>query len=245
MKQLWRSGGAGAVLTWLLGMSVYRRAHLFACDLDVVEEHSTDVPLTLARMSEDDIPAYMALLPRRSEEAISRRFAVGDIGYGGWLGNRLVTVHWARPRRAGVREFGLTLELGPKDVYTFSSYTAPELRGRNVATARSSRMLIALREMGYRRGFSYVVPENRAALGPPLKIGYRHVGWIGFVGFPPLRVGFVKEHGERLQLRFRGSRPITLGARNRASAVAAGLLGGCALVELRWTGLLDTARLLG
>ena len=67
----------------------------------------------------------------------------------------------ARPGRAGFPELGLTLELARDEVYMFGSFTAPELRGKNVATARSSAMLIGLREMGYRRAVAYVVPEDR------------------------------------------------------------------------------------
>jgi hypothetical protein len=112
------------------------------------------------------------------------------------------------------------------EVYMFGSFTAPELRGKNVATARSSAMLIGLREMGYRRAVAYVVPEDRAALGPVRKLGYRHVAWIGFAGIRPLCIAFVKEHGERLQTRWRRGNAIRLGARNRAGAVSTGMVGG-------------------
>ena len=225
MRQLGRAGGPRAVLTWLLGLSVYRRACLFACDLNVVEQQSTEMPLRFAFLDEEDIPAYLALRPARSDAAIRQRFAVGDIGYAGWLDDRLVTVAWARPGRAGFPEFGVTLELQPDEVYVFGSFTAPEVRGKNVATARGSMLLVSLRERGYRRAVAYVRPEDRAALGPVRKIGYRQVGWIGFAGIRPLRIGFVKEHGERLQIRWRRDRSIRLGARSRAGAIATGVLG--------------------
>jgi hypothetical protein len=226
-------------MTWLLGLTVYRRGCLFVCDLAAVEPHSTELPLRFGYIDESDIPAYMALRPARSVDAVMRRLDVGDIAFGGWLDDRLVTVGWARPGRAGFSDFGVTLELEPDEVYVYGSFTAPELRGHNVATARSSRLLIGLRDMGYRRTVAYVVPEDRAALGPVSKLGYRHAGWIGFAGIRPLRVVFVKEHGERLQIRWRHGGTVRLHSGGRTGAAAAGIIGGAGIFLAPWAALLD------
>jgi hypothetical protein len=47
-----------------------------------------------------------------------------------------------------------------------------------------------MRERGYRRAIATLLPENASARNTPEAIGYRPIGWIGYVGIGPWRHQF-------------------------------------------------------
>ena len=77
-------------------------------------------------------------------------------------------------------------------MYSYDLYTVPELRGRRITSPTRVPHLRYLREQGYRRSLATLGPLNRSAATLQDAIGYRPIGWIGYVGLGPWRRRFCR-----------------------------------------------------
>jgi hypothetical protein len=120
-----------------------------------------------------------------SDEAaavIAARAAAGDVCF--VLADSGAPIHrcWVATGTARFEYLGLEAALRPGSAYVYDAVTPAEHRGRGLSAIRSSLMLAELRDRGLARAISAILPENRAALIPPERVGYRVIGTIGVLG---------------------------------------------------------------
>lgn len=181
---------------WFRGLS---RLRLYRC-LVLTERRLTepfpDFPLpadlTIRRLTPEDAAAYAAFRPEQGRAECDRRLAEGHWCSATWRGAEIVSAAWAVGRRARIEYLELDIQLGPDEVYSYDLYTAPGLRGRRITSATRVPHLRYLSEQGYRRSLATLAPLNRSAASLQDAIGYRPIGWIGYVGLGPWRRMFCR-----------------------------------------------------
>jgi GNAT superfamily N-acetyltransferase len=153
-----------------------------------------DLPLppgvSVRMLGVDDIPAYLAFRPGQDPVEIRRRILEGQWGFVAWQDGEIMTVSWTSPGHAPIEYLAWDLPLAPDEAYSYDLYTSPAFRGRRLASAIRIPALRYAREQGCRRLLAALLPENVAGWKTPSAIGFRHIGWIGYVGFGPLRRRF-------------------------------------------------------
>jgi GNAT superfamily N-acetyltransferase len=91
-------------------------------------------------------------------------------GYLWWIDKRIDTAHPEVVR--------LGIELDDQDVYTFDYYLAERHRGRGNALAAFHQIECALKDLGYRRIWGYVLSDNRPARWIYNVRGYQVIGQV-------------------------------------------------------------------
>jgi hypothetical protein len=199
-----RSEGVKAFALKALGRTIFRKVVLVELDLEQVRtDLATDVPLETSFLSEEDIPEYLHFRPDSSEEDVRERLAHGDLCFVAWNDGRIASASWFQFDKAQIPGLDREIPLEERQVYDYDSWTASDLRGHNVATVRDKEAFLRLREAGYRSVLGYVLPENRSALGPPAKLGFRRIGSAGFLRLGPLRVDFIRQHEHDAEWKIR------------------------------------------
>lgn len=150
----------------------------------------TVLPLRLA-----DVPAYLAFRPDQAAAIIERRLGDGEWGFAAWRDGAIVMASWTSPQRARIDYLDWELALAPDEAYSYDLYTVPAFRGRGLASAARVSMLRDARERGCRRLFSALLPENTPGWRTPDTLGFRQIGWIGYVGPAPWRHRFCRVAG--------------------------------------------------
>jgi GNAT superfamily N-acetyltransferase len=163
-------------------------------------EARSDLELSHRLLTAEDVDSYVAFRPEADDATILRRMEAGSLIFGVWHEGRMVAATWLDCGSAHLDPIGVRLRLDPLDSYGRDSFTAPDLRGQNVGTVCMVGALQALRDAGYECSFGFVLPENRAAFGPPAKAGHNTLGSIGWIGLGPARTYFVAFKGGRLKL---------------------------------------------
>lgn len=148
--------------------------------------------LTVRHLTPDDVAAYAAFRPEQGRAECDRRLAEGHWCSATWRGAEIVSAAWAVGRRAWIEYLELGIQLGPDEVYSYDLYTVPGLRGRRITSATRVPHLRYLSEQGYRRSLATLAPLNRSAASLQDAIGYRPIGWIGYVGLGPCRRTFCR-----------------------------------------------------
>jgi GNAT superfamily N-acetyltransferase len=187
----------------------YRRLLLFERDLSVdLPPQTSDVDCTVRRLGLADLPAYLAFYPAPHERVFRSRIAQGQRCYAACANGKILSSVWAVFEQALFPGIESVWRLGPAAVYTHDSYTAPELRGHNLATLLRVSVLQQLREEGVRRAVLFVWPENASGLRPPAKTGYTRCGSIGWFGLCRRGLYFLRLAGKptRWVWRFRRGR---------------------------------------
>jgi len=187
-----RSAIAAAV-RMLAVARVYRRLMLLERRLD---EPIVDLPLPVGlavrQLDLEDLGAYCAFRPDQDPGVIRRRLAAGEWAFTAWESGRIVTAGWTSPRRAAIEYLGWEITLAPDEGYSYDLFTAPGFRGHGLAAAARIPALRHARDHGCRRLFSALLPENLPGWSTPAAIGFRAIGWIGYVGPRPLRYRFCR-----------------------------------------------------
>jgi hypothetical protein len=148
--------------------------------------------LTVRLLTPDDAAAYAAFRPEHGRGECDRRLAEGHWCFATWRGAEIVSAAWGVSGRAWIEYLELSVQLGTDEVYSYDLYTVPELRGRRITSATRVPYFRYLREQGYRRGLATLGPLNRSAASMQNAIGYRPIGWIGYVGVGPWRRTFCR-----------------------------------------------------
>jgi GNAT superfamily N-acetyltransferase len=193
-----RTEGVKGLALKLLARLCYRKVVLAERELrNLWLEPSTDVPIQVRRLRARDANAYADLRPDQDAGEALRRLADGHFCYVTWTNGRLSSAVWFQEGSAWIPELDRHLPLGPSEVYSYDSYTAPELRGRNIAPARGVQTTRLLRACGYERAIGFVLPENRASLTATKKIGVRAIGEMGYIQLGPVRIEFIRRGNEK------------------------------------------------
>jgi GNAT superfamily N-acetyltransferase len=184
---------------WFRGLAALRLYRRLVLTERRLGEPFPDLPLpgdlTVRRLTADDVGAYAAFRPEQGPSECDRRLAEGQWCFATWRGQEIVSAAWAVGGRAWIEYLELGVELGPDEVYSYDLYTVPELRGRRITSATRLPHLRYLRERGYRRALATLGP-SRAAASLQDAIGFRPIGWIGYVGVGPWRCPFCRMRGD-------------------------------------------------
>ncbi len=189
-----RTEGLRSFFFKVLGETVYRRVVVVERDLSqpppVVQAR---LPVSIVRLCDSEIEEYVAFRPETDAAEVRRRLQAGQVCWLVRYEGRIVHSCWVTTGRAWIEYLGWDVALPPDTAYSYESFTAPELRGQNLAVARSVVMQQALRQAGYRRAVAVIMPENRAGFYPAEKAGYRRVGVMGYLRIGPWRWTFGRD----------------------------------------------------
>lgn len=178
----------------------YARLLLFARDLTRPGPAiQTDVRFELSELSAHEADTYCRLRPDAGEAEVRRRLASGYRCLVSRVAGQIVGDVWFAAGDVWLPRLGRRVRLGPSDVYLYYASLSPELRGRNIGTARSRAVGEWLRREGYRRAVYAVSPYNRPALGVAAKLGAERLGSIGYVRVGPLERNFIRLAGAPLE----------------------------------------------
>lgn len=119
-----------------------------------------------------------AALGQEPAAAFRERLESGHRCWGAWCAGGLGHVQWLGFGAAGVEYLGCRLLLSDEVVYVYRAFTLPQLRGRGLTPATQAACLPEVHRQGCRLALCAVLPENRWAFSPWLKVGYRRVGVI-------------------------------------------------------------------
>jgi GNAT superfamily N-acetyltransferase len=173
LSRIFRAEGWRGIWFRAMSRTIYRRLVLVERMLDEpLPPLEADVSLTFCLLSPDQAEEY-CLLREASPEAVRERLDSGHQCFAAYSDGRMVAVCWAAVDSARIDYLETELPLAGGEAYLYDSFTLPELRGRNVAGARGMHMIRHFREAGYRRLLAAYLPENKAAIQPILKLGYR------------------------------------------------------------------------
>jgi GNAT superfamily N-acetyltransferase len=136
------------------------------------------VPVRIAVLAPEDVPALAALRPVPDPAALRERLGRGHQCFAVWREGRIVHAGWAASRDARIEFLDVALPLEPGDVYQYDSYTTPDARGLGIAAQRVGWMARHFQAQGARRLLAVVWPGNPAAFRPLEKAGYRRAGAI-------------------------------------------------------------------
>jgi hypothetical protein len=196
--------GLKGIALKVLARSVYREVVLVERELrNLWLEPSTEVPIQVRRLRRRDIPAYIELRPDQSEEEVVRRLDNGHFSYVTWTDGRISSAVWFQDGPVWIPDVDHLLSLGPREVYSYDSFTDPELRGRNIAPARGVQTTRLLRAFGYRTVIGFVLPENRAGFRQPEKLGLERSGRIGYLQLGTARLQYHQRGDQKTRWAFR------------------------------------------
>jgi hypothetical protein len=202
-----RTEGLRSATRKALARSLYGRVILLELDLVAwVPEVSTTIPLDVRELDPDRASAYLRARPDLDEAEIGRRLANGDRCYVTWTGDRITSAVWFGTGRMWIPEIASSIDLEPRQVYGYDSWTAPDLRGRNIAAARGVTTCATLRDAGFRSIIAYVLAGNSAGIRPLAKLGFQRGAVLGSLRLGFFRLDFTSTDGRRTEWRLRRHR---------------------------------------
>jgi hypothetical protein len=180
----YRTFGAGCALDDLALSIVNRAAYVRILKCVVVD--SVSGPLEECRYAHGFVDRERLLeWSRDPAYEIDAHFLAGaldkgDRCYGIWEGDTLASYGWYSNRPTAVND-DLVLSFDPAYVYMYKGFTHPRYRGQRLHAIGMSLALRASLQQGFRGLLSYVESNNFASLKSCYRMGYRDVGWIGFI----------------------------------------------------------------
>lgn len=187
--------GPASFVMKALGETVFRRALLVERSLvgDLPEVRPW-LPVTFAVLTEGDAGAYAAFRPETPAAEVLARLRRGHYCFVTWYEGRIVNAWWAGVGHVSIDYLQWPFTLPADVAFGYESYTLPAFRHLGLATSNRTFAMRYLRDLGFRRLLSILVPENRAAFGPPSRLGYSVVGTLGYVGLGKWKRHFARYH---------------------------------------------------
>jgi hypothetical protein len=202
-----RTEGLRSVTRKALARSLYGGVILLELDLAAwVREVSTTIPLDVQELDLEYASAYLRARPDLGEAEMRRRLANGDRCYVTWTGDRITSAVWFGTGRMWIPEIASYMDLEPRQVYGYDSWTAPDLRGRNIAAARGVTTCATLRDAGFRSMVAYVLAGNNSGIRPLAKLGFQRAAVLRSVRLGFFRLDFASTDGRRTQWGLRRCR---------------------------------------
>lgn len=181
-----RTEGVSSLWFKILGETCYRRMVLFERRLDDRPvELRLDPSVVASLLSRDEVDEYVAFHPGSVSSEIRSRLQTGQLCFIARHEGRIVNATWAATSQAAIDYLDAQIHLMPGDAYLYSTYTAPEFRGRRLAS--SMRIVRHLRGAGYQRSIAAIMAENKPALRMMERSGYSRFGMIGYFRLGPWR----------------------------------------------------------
>ena len=196
--EILRHEGTASLLLRVAALAGYRRALLFSSSLSPsLSPAETDLPLEYGFLQPEEIELFHAYRPDVGADGAARRLRQGERCFVARLDDRIVSARWIMTGRVRVPEFRLTLPLAPDAVFVYDSYTSPDVRGRRVASATSTRLSAILAAEGWTNMLATVLPENGAGIKNATRSGLREVGRLAVLVIGPLPALRVPYFGRR------------------------------------------------
>lgn len=143
------------------------------------------VPVTIEILDETHLTEYLTFRPNADPLDIGQRFVRGQLCIVARHQGSIVNSDWMTTGRnepqVWIRYLERELSSAPDEVYGYDSFTAPEFRRLNIASARSLYMQQTMRDAGYTRLVGLALPENEASLRRMKRAHYRRIGVLGSV----------------------------------------------------------------
>jgi GNAT superfamily N-acetyltransferase len=182
----WANEGWRGVWDVLSSRTLHRlvrteRLIVFAQPLDDLPEVATPPGVTIAPLTERQLPMLTYLVGQRELDGFRTLLANGRHGLVAWRDGRAVGYAWVA-ERLGPDVTRCPIPLPPDAAYLWDLYVVPAERGNGVGTALASARLATARDRGFREGWRMIAPRNVASLRT-LRSGsaLRVVGEIRFV----------------------------------------------------------------
>ena len=163
-----------AKLTRRLRAALYSREDVvvLAKDLDDVTEVSAVGDLRVEELRAEHLPALYDFNRARCNSAADRRTAGrlerGYRGFVAYVGEELVGYYWwvdrsIEPNHGDFARYGLEIDLQADEVYGFDYFLLEQHRGGGNSMEFLYTVESALRDLGYRRVWGYVIADNKPA----------------------------------------------------------------------------------
>jgi len=185
----------------VLGLDrLYARVLVFGRDITKpAPPVRTQVELELRELGAAETAAHCRERGEPTEAEVRRRIGAGYRFMVSRSGSRIVGEMWLATGDVWLSKLERWLRLEPDDVYVYYASLVPDLRGRDLGTARARVLGERLHQEGYRRIVYTVAPHNRPARGLPAKLGAELLGTLGYVRIGRLRRNFTFLRGQARQ----------------------------------------------
>src|SRR3990170_2383269 len=161
-----------------------------------LEERIPDVkprlPVTIGLLKKTEVDEYLAFRPNVDLSLIIDRLNAGHWCFVAHHRARLISASWATIHQTSSSYLAREICLKPGEVYTYDSFTSPDLRGLSVSPAIRVAMMRYFRDTGYQRMLGWVLPENKPSLKALLKVGFRPLGMMRYIKIGLWRWHFYK-----------------------------------------------------
>lgn len=165
----------------------YRRVDVYVRSLDGAPEKNIEPPFEVRLLSQDDLPAYYAMRPRRPRREPHARWLAGDSCMAVFHDGRIVHAGWIATTRVYIPYLDRELLLRPGDIYSHDTYTLPSHRSRGLGSQKGAHVFRHYRALGYKRSVVVVAVENRLGAAQVRTLGYQCIGRYSFARLGPLQ----------------------------------------------------------
>lgn len=164
----------------------YRRMLFMSYSLDDVRipVYNTSLGVSFGTLQPRDIDAYLRFRKNAWRSEIEQRLMHGDRCYVSWSGSEIVDACWTATGLIYVPYMHRYLRIPPGSVYSYDSYTAPELRGRGIYMARNSYTAREHQSEGLSSSIALVAYENYSAWLILTRSGLKTLGAYHYVRTP-------------------------------------------------------------
>ena len=200
-----RHGGVKALWFRVLGELGYRRAVLF--ELDLARYRRRDAIPAGVRfevLSASSLEDFLGLVSNCDEREARRRFEADQVCVLGYVGGKPAYSSSFAPGPVRIDYFALHASPSPGAVYTYDVYVDPAFRGLGLSNLGMDFRVKLLRERGFSKCVSVVVPENRAGTHHTLSCDFQPIGWVRCLSVGRLKRCWIRTSVEPAPLRLAG-----------------------------------------
>ena len=164
----------------------YRRMLFMSYPLQGVRipVYNASIDVSFGTLQPNDIDAYLRFRQNAQRNVVERRLMHGDRCFVSWYGREIVDACWTATGMIYVPYMRRYLRIPPGSVYSFDSYTAPELRGRGIYMARNSYTARVHQSEGLSTSIALVAYENYSAWLILTRSGLKTLGAYHYVRTP-------------------------------------------------------------
>lgn len=171
--RIWKRGidilsaeGMRGLLASAVALLGFRRVTVYRiADKEALTRGAPVPGVTLSVLSDQHLPAYLALRPDALESEVMRRLQDGAECLAAWRDGRLVATRWLTAGRAEISYIGAALRLHPDVWYAFDAFTSAQERQQGVGGMVTAAVVQRAKQRGATVIINAVVPENRAGRG--------------------------------------------------------------------------------